>query len=189
MFWAKLICGVNKFTNFLTIKHHKVNVGKNNIINGKLKVVGNNNIDIGKNVTLNSGIEYNPVAGDKLVLYAVDGGSIKINDGAGISNSRIIAVGAEIRIEKNVLIGAGTQILTSDFHALRYEDRLESSNKGANSKNVIIGEGAFIGTSCIILKGVRIGRGSVIGAGSVVTKDVPDGEVWAGNPASFIRKI
>lgn len=33
------------------------------------------------------------------------------------------------------------------------------------------------------------GRYSVIGAGSVVAKDVPDGEIWAGNPAVCIRKV
>lgn len=36
--------------------------------------------------------------------------------------------------------------------------------------------------------GVTIGDGAVIGAGSVVTKDVGPYEIWAGNPARFIRK-
>lgn len=60
---------------------------------------------------------------------------------------------------------------------------------GGKTKPVIIKDGAFIGTDCIILKGVTIGEKSVIGAGSVVTKSVPDGEIWAGNPAKFIRKV
>ena len=29
----------------------------------------------------------------------------------------------------------------------------------------------------------------MIGAGSVVTKNVPDNELWYGNPAKFVRKI
>jgi acetyltransferase-like isoleucine patch superfamily enzyme len=29
----------------------------------------------------------------------------------------------------------------------------------------------------------------MIGAGSVVTKDVPDGELWYGNPARFVKNI
>jgi acetyltransferase-like isoleucine patch superfamily enzyme len=29
----------------------------------------------------------------------------------------------------------------------------------------------------------------MIGAGSVVAKNIPDGELWVGNPAKFIRKI
>ena len=28
-----------------------------------------------------------------------------------------------------------------------------------------------------------IGEDAVVGAGSIVTKDIPAGEVWAGNPA------
>jgi acetyltransferase-like isoleucine patch superfamily enzyme len=47
----------------------------------------------------------------------------------------------------------------------------------------------FIGARCIILKGVTIGEKSIVAAGSVVTKNIPEGEVWGGNPAKFIKKI
>lgn len=47
---------------------------------------------------------------------------------------------------------------------------------------------AFIGTNAIICADVTIGEGAIIGAGSVVTKDVPPYEIWAGNPARFIKK-
>ena len=56
-------------------------------------------------------------------------------------------------------------------------------------KPVAICDNAFIGAKSIILKGVTIGENSVIGAGSVVTKSVPANQIWAGNPAKFIREI
>ena len=68
-----------------------------------------------------------------------------------------------------------------------FEKRINEA--GGETKPVIIKDGAFIGADGIILKGVTIGKKSVIGAGSVVTKSVPDGEIWAGNPAKFIRKL
>ncbi len=46
---------------------------------------------------------------------------------------------------------------------------------------------AFIGTNTIICSNVTIGEGAIVGAGSVVTKDIPPYQVWAGNPAHFIR--
>lgn len=51
-----------------------------------------------------------------------------------------------------------------------------------------IGENVHIGCNTVICKPVTIGANSIIGAGSVVTKDIPANEVWAGNPARFIRK-
>ena len=40
----------------------------------------------------------------------------------------------------------------------------------------------------LVVKPVTIGERAIIGAGSVMTKDIPANEVWAGNPAKFIRK-
>ena len=36
-------------------------------------------------------------------------------------------------------------------------------------------------------KGVTIGEHAIVGAGSVVAKDIPAGEIWAGNPAKKLR--
>ncbi|MDD7449027.1 MAG: hypothetical protein PUK62_07400 [Prevotellaceae bacterium] len=40
----------------------------------------------------------------------------------------------------------------------------------------------------IIANSVTIGDNAVIGAGSIITCDIPANEVWAGNPAKFIKK-
>lgn len=51
-----------------------------------------------------------------------------------------------------------------------------------------VGNDVWIGERATILSGLTIGDGAVIGGGSVVTKDVGPYEIWAGNPARFIRK-
>ena len=52
-----------------------------------------------------------------------------------------------------------------------------------------IGDNVTIYANAVIIGNVHIGDNAVIGAGSVVLKDVPAGEVWAGNPAHFIKKV
>lgn len=54
---------------------------------------------------------------------------------------------------------------------------------------VIIGNNVFIGAGSIVLPGITIGNNVIIGAGSVVTHDIPDGCVFAGNPARKISSL
>lgn len=51
-----------------------------------------------------------------------------------------------------------------------------------------VGNDVWIGERATVLSGLTIGDGAVIGGGSVVTKNVGPYEIWAGNPARFIRK-
>lgn len=55
-------------------------------------------------------------------------------------------------------------------------------------KHTTIGNDVWIGNNVLIKSGVSIGNGSIIGMGSVVTKNIGEYEIWAGNPARFIRK-
>lgn len=55
-------------------------------------------------------------------------------------------------------------------------------------KTTVIEDNVWIGSGAIILHGVKIESGSVIAAGSVLTKSTGKDEIWAGNPARFIRK-
>jgi carbonic anhydrase/acetyltransferase-like protein (isoleucine patch superfamily) len=51
--------------------------------------------------------------------------------------------------------------------------------------------GSFVGMKACLLDGVVVERGAVIAAGALVTpnKRVPAGELWAGSPARFVRKL
>jgi putative colanic acid biosynthesis acetyltransferase WcaF len=51
------------------------------------------------------------------------------------------------------------------------------------TKPIRIGKNSFIGARAMILPGVFIGDQVIVGAMSVVSKDVPDHQIVAGNPA------
>lgn len=53
--------------------------------------------------------------------------------------------------------------------------------------HVDIGDGVRIGIGATVKPFVMIGAGARIGMGAVVIRDVPAGEVWAGNPARELR--
>ena len=121
-------------------------------------------------------------------LYVYENAELIFKGKAGLSNSVIVAT-KRVEIGKNVMIGGGVIIVDSDFHSLDYTDWFSlEDNHNMKSSPVSIGDNVFIGMNSLILKGVKIGSGAVVGAGSVVTQDIPSNEVWAGNPAKFIKK-
>jgi carbonic anhydrase/acetyltransferase-like protein (isoleucine patch superfamily) len=71
-------------------------------------------------------------------------------------------IGAEVTIGHAAVI-----------HACRLEDR------------------AFIGIKAVVLDGAVVEEGAMVAAGSLVGpgKRIPKGELWAGNPARFRRKL
>lgn len=87
---------------------------------------------------------------------------------------------AAIVIEDDVMIGPACQFYTVS-HPLDMQERLAGV---MTAKPIRIKRGSWIGGGSIILPGITIGVGAVVGAGSVVTKDVKDGGVVKGNPAS-----
>ena len=56
-----------------------------------------------------------------------------------------------------------------------------------NDKAPTLGNNVTIYGHSVIVGDVHIGNDAVIGAGSVVLHDIPAGEVWAGNPAHYIK--
>lgn len=121
-------------------------------------------------------------------LEVHNGAYLVIGNNVGITATTIMCFN-RVTIGNNVLLGVGVHIYDTDFHSINPGDRLDGNNQSVSTRPVTIGDNVFIGAFTIILKGVTIGYNSVVGAGSVVTKNIPSNEVWAGNPAKFIRKI
>ena len=180
---------LDRLWNTFLLKYYHVYVGDNFKCDGKLIIQGRNGeFSIGNNVHVISKETLNPIGGGRTVLQSLGNGKISIGNNVGLSHA-ILCARESITIEDNVLIGGGVKIYDNDFHSVEYEYRMEKPDTHIRKGPVVIREGAFVGAHSIILKNVTIGRRSIVGAGSVVTKDIPDGEIWAGNPATCLRKI
>lgn len=146
---------------------------------------------IEENFHNNNKILSNPIGRSYRSMFIVrKDAELTIGKNNGFSGVSIVCQ-KRITIGNNVKIGANTCIYDTDFHSLNYNDRLDSKMDSKNTikKEIFIDDNVFIGAHSTILKGVKIGKNSIIGACSVVTKSVPDNEIWAGNPAKFVRLI
>jgi len=170
--------------------HPAISYDKGLMITGRilLKIDPFSTLEIGQNVRIHSGHKANPFFGERRTLINVNRkGFLSINEGVGLSNCSIYCTN-RIIIGKNVFVGGGTHIYDSNFHAIDYDERKNGSANVIDSP-IEIKEGAFIGGGSHICKGVTIGEKAIIASGSVVIGDVPDEEIWGGNPAKFIKKI
>ena len=111
--------------------------------------------------------------------------NVLIENEVSIGNNVTVKSGVQlwdgITVEDDVFIGPNATF-TNDLFP-------RSKNPDWKLSKTVIKKGASIGANATILCGITIGENAMIGAGSVVTHDVPDGELWYGNPAHFVRKI
>lgn len=116
--------------------------------------------------------KYTIVAYDSTVLNAEIGSFCTIGKTIGgaahpiqmVSSSNIFVCGRSI---------LGKKFADHEFNALA---------------RTVIGNDVWVCVPSIVRSGVTIADGAVVGAGSIVTKDIGPYEIWAGNPARFIRK-
>jgi acetyltransferase-like isoleucine patch superfamily enzyme len=143
---------------------------------------------LGNNLTFNSHTRYNMVGISKPCSISVlEGASLQIGDYTGFSGTSIYCANS-ISIGKYCNFGGNSSIWDTDFHQLNYLERRKNIGN-IIAKPITIGNDVFVGANTIIMKGVIIGDRAIIGAGSVVTKNIPADQIWAGNPAKFIRNI
>lgn len=168
---------------------HKVDIGENSKIIGKPFIINRGKIIIRENVTVNSSYYNNPIGGQTFTTFWTrKKGCIEIGSNCKISNSTFVSENS-IKIDSNVYIGGDCRIYDTDFHSINYSNRIKTIDDDIKTAPIIINSNVFVGANVTILKGVIIGRNSVIGAGSILTHSVPENEIWAGNPAKFIKKI
>ncbi len=150
----------------------------------------NSRILIGNGVTLVSTSKGNLAGVNHPVILATlkENAIIELAGENGISGSSIVAK-SRILIGKGTGLGINSSIYDTDFHPVSPLLREQDWSIGDKTAEVIIGENVWLAANSIVLKGVKIGKGSVVGANSLVNKSIPENCLYAGNPASFVKKI
>ena len=122
---------------------------------------------IGKNTVI--GAECSIGALSHIGSEATLGDRVRVQGGAYIANECIVW--------DDAFIGPNATLLN---------DKHPPSRDAEKWKPVVIEARAVIGGGSTIVPGVVVGEDGVLAAGAVLTKNLPHGEVWAGNPAKFL---
>lgn len=187
VFFKSLILIARFFYGFLFLAKLKVRCPSTNIETpNTIRFDNIGAITLGQNVSIGP---YSEIVVMQNPTYSDVKGSLTIGDRV------IIGMGANIRAAGgSIYIGTGTMLaqhvsLIGANHRLSDHAYYIDQSLDTSKVDVKIGKNVWIGAGVIVLPGVSIGDNSVIAAGAVVSKSIPEGEVWAGIPASCIRVL
>ena len=102
---------------------------------------------------------------------------------------RNVSIGNACRIQGSAYIADGCSLGDKVFigpNATLLNDKYPPSGNHQQWQPAQVASEAVIGGGATVNAGYSIGHRAVLGAGSTLTRDVPDEEVWAGNPAVFL---
>jgi len=146
-------------------------------------------VSLGRNVKIHAFVNlYGCRIGDDTRI----GTFVEVQKGASIgkrckiSSHTFICEG--VTIEDNVFVGHNVTFVNDRYPRAVNPDGRPKGERDWTVVPTRVERGASIGSGVTILCGLTIGADSIVGSGSVVTRDIPAGEIWAGNPARFLRK-
>lgn len=108
--------------------------------------------------------------------------NVKIEPGSVIMPYVMISSGAKIGMNSLIMTGAtiGHNTTLGEFNHI--------ASQAVVGAYIKMGIGANIGLNATVREYLCIGNYSTLGMGGVLTRNIDDGEIWAGNPAKFLRK-
>ena len=98
-------------------------------------------------------------------------------------------IGNNVRIQGGAYVADLTEIHDDVFlgpNCTILNDKYPPSGSKSHWEKVVLRKGSVLGGGSTVNPGLTIGENAVLGSGSVLTKNLPDDEVWAGNPARFL---
>lgn len=87
-----------------------------------------------------------------------------IGEGVWLHNQDQLTIGSDVVLSQDTFVTTGS-------HAFR-------TDMGLTTRPVVIEDGAWVTSRCIVLAGVRIGRSALVTPGTVVRSDVPAGALF-----------
>jgi len=185
-----------------------IKIGTGSIVSKKAKIGGN--VTIGRFCVIEDGVtigdsvvigDYSLIqtdsiigAGTKFGAYTQIGNKVQIGEACSFTSYCEIRdnckIGKNVKMGSRCTLSAGTVI--EDFVIVKYSTvvaDIPDLTKDDEKQVGCIKTGARIGANVTIMPGVIVGKNSVIGACSQVRHNVPDNEVWYGNPAKFYKQL
>ncbi len=174
--------------------HEGVRIGDNTtiqdfvVLKARSMVAGNCTIEDHALVEVDSSIG----AGTKLGTYCKVGRNVVIGDNCKFT--AFCEIRDTCRVGNNVSMGSrGTLsagVRVEDDVIMKYAFVATDTPVVGKEKEKSVGvlkRGSRYGASVVVMPGVSVGENSEIGACSQVRCDVPDNEVWYGNPAKYFK--
>ncbi len=96
-------------------------------------------------------------------------------------------IASNVHFGDNILMAGNVHFVGRRDHTFDQVGKTIWQGIRGDNGTTIIEDDVWIGTNSIIMSGIKIGKGSIVAAGSVVTKNIPECEIWGGNPAKKIR--
>ncbi|TGV20577.1 acyltransferase [Pseudoalteromonas sp. MEBiC 03607] len=113
-----------------------------------------------------------------------------IGSNVDIGWQNAFSVGRNIILEDDVRLAGRVFLAGFPGHPLNSQRRAKGEpDDECQVGDIIIKQGAWIGTGATVLAGVTIGEGAIVAASAVVTKDVPANTIVAGNPAKVVKQL
>lgn len=114
--------------------------------------------------------------------------NMDIKIGNNVQFGQYCNIASNVHFGNNILIAGRVCFVGKHDHTFDMPERTIWQGERGENGITIVEDDVWIGTGAIIISGIKIGKGSIVAAGSIVTKDIPECEIWGGNPAKKIRE-
>jgi acetyltransferase-like isoleucine patch superfamily enzyme len=121
------------------------------------------------------------------IMQGVEFVRFDITIGHNVQFGKGSLIASDVEFKNYILVAANVSFVGKRDHDYTHVGKTMWESPRGERFVTQVENDVWIGNNATILAGVKIGAGSIIGANSVLTRDVPECEIWAGNPARKIK--